>query len=353
MEQFTGHNYNEMIDKDSKILVTGGTGFLGAHILQALVKAGYQQVWVAKRPDSPMDLIQHLVEDLQFCDADINDLPGLYENVEGKDVIIHAAGFVSFVKSDKELLHKINVDGTANIVNVALEKGIKKFIHISSVASLGRSGKEVLIDESAKWNNSKLNSNYAFSKYRGELEVWRAYHEGLPVVILNPSLILGSGYWNKGTGNIVKQVYRGLPYYPPGINGIVDARDVADMCVLLMESTISGERFLCNGGNIEFKYFFEKIAQNLNVKAPKRKLPGFLKELTWRIFAIGAFFAGNKPTVTKETLRSSFNRTKYDNSKSVKELGFKYRAMDETIAYTCDAFKQAIKEGKSYTSVGY
>ena len=340
-----------MINKNSKIVVTGGTGFLGAHILQALVNEGYQHIWVAKRAESPMHLIEHLADKLILSDTELNDVPGMYELIKGKDVVIHAAGFVSFVKSDKEAMYKVNVEGTANMINVALENNIKKFIHISSVAALGRTGKEDLIDEGSKWVSNKLNSNYSYTKYQSELEVWRGYQEGLPVVIFNPSLIIGPGFWNRGTGNIIKQVDRGLPYYPPGINGIVDARDVAKLCMLALESEINGERYICNGGNIGFRQLFEKIAKNLGVNAPKKKLPVFLKEVTWRIFSVLALISGNKPTVTKETLRNSFNQTKYDNSKSLKDFDFTYRSIDETIEHTCKAYKLSKKEGKDFASV--
>jgi len=179
-----------MIRKDSKILVTGGTGFVGAHILSALYHAGYTKLWTNKRKNSQLTLIEMLETPVQVVEANLNDLTAMTDLIKEVEYVIHAAAMVSFVSSDKNEMFRTNVEGTADVVNISLQEGIKKLVHISSVAAIGRTGKKEPTNENDKWVSARLNTNYARSKHLAEKEVWRGYQEGLPVVIFNPSLIL-------------------------------------------------------------------------------------------------------------------------------------------------------------------
>lgn len=338
--------------KDTKILVTGGTGFIGAHIVHALVQAGYQHILVSKRKNSPLHLLEKVKDRIELVEAALEDLTDMTSLVEKVDVIVHAAAMVSFVSSDKKSMLKTNVEGSANLVNIALDKQIKKFIHISSVAALGRTRKNQRIDENHKWVPGKLNTNYAISKYQAELEIWRGYQEGLSVVILNPSIVIGPGYWSQGSAKLIQQVYKGLPFYPPGSTGFVDVRDVADLVLKALESDVSGERFVCNGFNLSYREFFQKVANGLGVKAPRKKLSPWLRTIAWRYFAFQALIVGKKPVVTRESMMTSFNDFSYSNQKSIDTFQFSYRSMEDSIDHTCSLFLKSLEEGKDFAFIG-
>ena len=332
-----------MENKENKILITGGTGFLGSYIIRTFLKAGYRNIFITKRKESRLDLIRDELDKITVIDTHINDLMGMEAAMEGVDTVIHAAALVSFVPEDESELFKTNVEGTETIVNVCLTAKIKKLIFVSSVAALGRLKDEKLINEQNKWVPSNLNTQYAKSKYLAEQHIWRGKEEGLDVAIINPSLVIGPGFWNSGSSNIFKTVYKGLPFYPPGNTGVVDVRDVAAMILSIFEKDISGERIISSGGNISYQSLFEKIAISLGVNPPKRKLSRILGSVAWRIIKIQSWILGNRPTITQESMRTSFNSFYYDNTKSVELLGYKYYEIDQTIEASCQSFLNSKK----------
>jgi nucleoside-diphosphate-sugar epimerase len=332
----------------ARVLVTGGTGFIGAHIIRALIAAGYQHIFCTHRKNSRFELLDGILDQVELVETDISDLTGLIDCLSTMDYIVHAAAVISFDPSDKAMMYKTNVEGTANIVNIALESPVKKMVHLSSIAALGRSTSREPIDENAKWVPGKMNSYYALTKNLAEREVWRGYQEGLPVVILNPSNVIGPGFWQNSTPRLVDQVYRGLPYFPPGTNGFVDVRDVAEMTVLALESGINGERIICNGENATFEQVFRTMATTLKVTPPTRVLPAYLGGLIWRYFTIRSWFTGRKAMVTRETLRTACHSFTYDNSKSKDLFGFRYRELNDTIQHTCNAYLDSMKAGRDY-----
>jgi dihydroflavonol-4-reductase len=178
------------------ILITGGTGFLGAYIIRALVEKGYGVRAIRRHNNFPSYIPKEIFDKVEWVEGDILDVVSLEDAMEGVDTVIHSAAIVSFTKREQKKMYKINVEGTANVVNIALEKNIKRFVHISSIAALGRKENGGHIDEEKKWEESRINTHYAKSKYKAELEVWRGISEGLNAVILNPSTILGYGTMN-------------------------------------------------------------------------------------------------------------------------------------------------------------
>jgi dihydroflavonol-4-reductase len=332
-----------------KILVTGANGFAGSYIVRRLVESGYQHIFAGVRTGSSMEMLKGLEDQVMMTDLDILDLCRLEEVIKEVDVVIHTAAIVSFDPKMRDKMYKVNIEGTANLVNVCLDKPLEKFIHISSVAALGRLKNHLTLDETTKWAVSPYNSHYAISKYLGEQEVWRAFFEGLPVAIINPSLILGAGSWNKGSINIVDTIYKGVGYYPIGTTGIVDVRDVAAMTVMLLESDITGERFICNGSNISYRELFIKIAGYLNVSAPAKPLNPWLSGIAWRLEAMKHLFTGKQLTVTRETLMTSAMSLEYDASRAMEKLGMTFRN-DETIIHdTCGSFLEAVQAGKTFS----
>jgi dihydroflavonol-4-reductase len=340
-----------MNQKTERVLVTGGTGFIGAHIVRALIEAGYEHIFCTYRSDSRLDLLNGIRDKIELVQMDVNDLVAVIDIMSSMDYVIHAAAVVSFNTSDKKLMLKTNVEGTGNIVNIALESSIRKMVYISSIAALGRTVSQELIDETAKWIPSKFNTNYAISKYQAEREVWRGYQEGLPVIILNPTQVVGPGFWQKGSPRIIHHIFNGLPYYPPGINGFVDVRDVAKMVVLALESPIYGERIICNAENTSFENVFQQVAKELDVKPPRKTLPIAFIGLARRYFLFKSWFTGQKPIVTRESLRTAYHSFSYDNTKSRELFGMDYRKLEDTIQHTCRLYLDAVEAGRDYANL--
>jgi nucleoside-diphosphate-sugar epimerase len=335
------------------IAVSGATGFLGAHVVCNLL-LNKQQVKAFKRKNSSLNefnLIfkyripdsrqqQILLQYLQWVEADILDIPSLDEALNNVHTIYHCAALVSFYQKDYNKLMQVNITGTANMVNMALIKGIKKFCYASSVAALGRKKSGELITENAKWEPGKLNTNYAISKYKAELEVWRGKEEGLEVYIVNPTVILGIGDFNKGSNKLIKTVMKGLPFYTHGVNGYVDVEDVANAMCLLVQKELSGERYIIVGECLQNKELFYAIADAANVKRPPYRITKFTAEIAWRVAAVLRVFFGFNLDITKETARSSQNKSFYSNQKYINATGYKFKPIKETIANCINFIKQ-------------
>lgn len=334
-----------MTDKNaSLILVTGGTGFLGSYLIRLLIQNGYK-VRALKRPSSPMELLPETAGKVEWAEGDVTDIVSLEDAFSGVTHVMHCAAISSFHPRDAERLVRTNIHGTTNVVNIALETGVQKMIHVSSIAAFGRSKERPRMDETARWVQSSGNTRYAMSKYLSEQEVWRAHAEGLPVAIVNPSVILGSGFWDAGSPRFFAQIDHGLKFCPTGHSGFVDVRDVARFMLLLLESDISGERFILNADNIPFRELFERIAGELGVSAPSIKVTPLLAELAWRVEWLKEKLLGVEPVVTKESARSSVSSYEYDNAKSRSVFGFQYRPLAETIRETAKQYLEAKKEG--------
>lgn len=323
------------------ILVTGGAGLLGTALIKLLLEQGepLRVIYHTTRPVAAEHPLINLVQ------ADILDVIALEEAMNGITHIFHCAGFVSFAPADAQQLYRINVEGTANIVNAALEANVKKIVHVSSVAALGRIREGQTINESMQWTPETSNSKYGHSKYLGEMEVWRGVAEGLEAIVVNPVIILGEGNWDKGSTKIFKSAYEAFPYYTGGITGFVDARDVAMAMVMLMNSSITDERFILSAENKSYHALFNMIAKAFGTKPPSKKVTPFMAGLFWRIQKFKSRFSGNKPLVTKETTRSALAKVYFDNSKLLKALpGFQYRPLENTVADTCVALQQKINK---------
>ncbi len=325
--------------KDDLILVTGGTGFLGSYVLRMLVQRGLR-VCALRRAESRMELVQEVADKIAWVETDVNDVLNLDAAFEGVTHVFHCAAMVSFHPRDVRRMMQINVEGTANIVNLALEHQVKKLVHVSSIAALGRTKERPDLDEAAKWVTSKANSQYAISKYLAEQEVWRGQAEGLTTAIVNPAIILGSGFWELGSARFFKQVADGLKFAPIGRSGFVDVRDVADFMIRLMESDVSGERYVLSAENVDYKRFFQLIADALHTKAPFIKVTPLLAEVAWRVEWLKEKIIGGDPMVTKESARASVSRFFYHNEKSL-SFGFQYRPLEQTIRETAAQFLTA------------
>lgn len=314
------------------ILVTGGAGLLGSELIRQLLSEGYSVKAIYNKTPLP-NFNSNLLQQFQ---CDILDIIGLEEAMQDVDQVYHCAAIVSFEPSRKQEMLKINIEGTTNIVNAALNTGIKKLVHVSSVAALGRIRENEVVNESMNWTEESNNSIYGLSKYLGELEVWRGVGEGLDAVIVNPVIILGKGDWHTGSSQIFKTVHDEFPWYTEGATGFVDVRDVAAAMIALMESNISSERFIISGENKTYREIFNLIADAFGKKQPQKKVSPFMAQVVWRMEAIKSWFTGKKPLLTRETAATAMANVQFDNSKLLKFLpGFKYRPMLETIKDAC------------------
>ena len=328
------------------ILITGITGLLGAHLAATLIMNN-QKVRGFARASSKKDVLQKVFSYYQIEDrlseidwkiGELSDIFSIEEALAGIDTCYHSAAMVSFAPQDKNEMMKINVEGTTNMVNAALYMKTAKFCFVSSTAAFGVSHNTDIITEKINWKNSPYNSNYAISKYLSEKEVWRAYEEGLNTVIVNPSIILGPGNWESGSGNIFKTCSKGLKFYTEGSNGFVDVRDVVNMMISLCEKEKFGEKYIISGHNLKLKELFGSIQEKLGVAQPTIKAGKFATEIAWRWEWLKSLIIGNKPLITKETVRNAHLTRNYDNSKSVKDTGLNYRMMEDTIDYNCQLF---------------
>ena len=314
------------------ILVTGGAGLLGKSLIEQLLLNGEKVKAIYNKTPISNEANPNLV--LEQCD--ILDVYSLEDAMENISEVYHCAGLVSFNSKEEKKLYSINVEGTANVVNAALNAGVKKFVHVSSVAALGRIRPGELINEKMEWTPETSNSQYGYSKYLGEMEVWRGVAEGLNAVVINPSIILGVGNWNEGSTKIFKSVYDEFPWYTDGVSGFVDVRDVAATMIALMKSDITSEKFIVSAENISYQHLFNLIAKAFNKKEPSKKVTPLIASLTWRLENIKSRFTGSSPLLTKETAHTAMTKVEYNNSKLLQALPqFKYTPISQTISTIC------------------
>ena len=326
------------------IFVTGGTGLVGSHILLRLAKEG-MPFKALKRETSSLQICENvfshyaakeLFAKINWETGDVNDIPSLENAMEDCSRVLHCAAIVSFHPAEVELMRKVNIEGTANVVNIALSKGIKKLGYVSSIAALGRNSTVGIVDEECYFKATKLDSNYALSKYYAEQEVWRASQEGLDVVIVNPSVILGPGDWNKGSSQIFQRIHKGLKFYTTGSTGYVDVVDVANSLIALLFSEVKNERFIVNGTNLKYRDCFNRIADGFGKPHATIKVTPFLKEIAWRVEGFRSFITGENPLLTQETANSAMTNGTYSTAKIKSAIEFQFTDIDSTIKKYCD-----------------
>lgn len=327
------------------ILITGANGLIGSQIARLLLEKGHS-LRALKRPNSNLGLLQDVEQQIEWVLGDVLDVASLDKAFEGVQYVVHTAALVSFAPNERAQMYAVNVTGTANVVNACLNSDVQKLIYVSSVAALGRpsvhgqaNGATALIDETQKWEESPLNSHYAKSKYGAELEVWRGVAEGLNVVVVNPSVVLGEGDWHRSSTQLFKYVYDQKPFYTEGFVNYVDGKDVARAVVELTFSESKNERFILNAGTCSYRDLFGIMAAEFHKKAPAWRVSPALIPIVWRIEALRSWLTGKAPLITRETAKTARSRTIYDASKIKKELGFEFTPLNETVRRVC-AFLQ-------------
>lgn len=321
-----------------KVLITGATGLVGSAVARKFLSENHE-VFALARPGADKRLLSDTNPHLTWVEGDILDILSLEKAIEQVDYVVHTAAVVSFVPRDRKMMYKVNAEGTANVVNVCLKYKTGKLCHVSSIAAIGRpdprkqaAGQAVVLNEDQRWEDSPENSEYAKTKHLAELEVWRGIAEGLNAVIVNPTLILGEGDWDKSSTQIFRYVYRQKPFYTEGIANVVDVKDVAEIVYRLSLSDITGERFLLNAGSISYHNLFNLIADKMRRRRPSFKVGPGLAGVIWRIEAVRTWLLGTKPLITKETAQSAARKITYDNAKIRKALDFQFQSVEETVS---------------------
>ncbi len=321
------------------ILVTGASGFLGSELVKQLVANG-ESVRIIVRPSSDISHLASIKDKIEIMEGDILDVPSLEIAMDGIEKIYHSAAVIGYDDSFYDSMYKCNIEGTANVVNVALTKGIKKLLHVSSIAAIGGKPND-LISEETKWEKNEWTTHYGITKMLAEREVWRAEQEGLEVVMVNPGIILGSSSnENKATMRVFKRIASGkMPFYSNGTNGFIDVRDVAKICIQLMNSPVHSERFILINQNLSFKDYFERIAKRLNVQPPKRALNKTLGNVFLFADWMASTLSRRKRSFTKEIFKVSMEHFEYSNEKIKRQLDYTFIPFDETI----DTIAQQLK----------
>lgn len=329
------------------ILVTGATGLVGSHLLYHLSQEN-SAILAMYRSENKLKKVQEVFSfytsdvaqyfsKIKWIKADITDVSSL-ETIFSSDEIshvYHCAALVSFDSKDYHKMRQTNIDGTANIVNISIAKKVKKLCFVSSIAAVGDSVKKQPITEENEWSSESEKSGYAITKHGAEMEVWRASQEGIDVVIVNPGIILGSGFFNEGSSKLFSQIKNGFKFYTEGVTGFVGVKDVVKVMINLMQSNIINERFILVSENKSFKDVFYKIADELKVKRPSIRVNKALTSIFWRLDWVLTKVTRKKPLLTRNSARSSHNKECYSSEKIKKTLNFKFETIDEVITETC------------------
>jgi dihydroflavonol-4-reductase len=325
------------------ILVTGGTGLTGAHILLHLLENHPQNVRAIYRDEKSIlrtkSLFSHyhkneLFEKIDWIQADLLDIPALESAFEDIDYVYHCAAVISFDPNDEELIRKTNIEGTANIVNCCLAYNIKKLCHVSSMAALGdlKEGQaHSVIDEETEWNPEKPHSDYAISKYGGEMEIWRGQQEGLNVVVVNPGIIIGPPLWESGSSKLFSLVANGHPFFTYGTMGFVSVTDVAKIMILLMNTDISDERFILSSETLSYKDVFFMVADAMKKKRPHIHAKPWMTSIGWKLDWLLSAVSGHKRIISKDDSKTIHAKATYSNEKIRTALHYEFTKISDAV----------------------
>jgi len=348
-DEINKHSSNlNTLSKDQKgiVLVTGGTGFIGSYIIKNLVEKGHAVRAIRRTKKLPFYIATEILNKVEWVEGDVLDIVSLNNAMQGVDSIVHSAALVSFSKKERNEMYHVNVEGTANTVNAAIENKIKRCLHISSVAALGRTTRAETVTEQKKWEANKNNTHYAISKHHSELHIWRGFAEGLEGVIINPSTVLGYGNWHQSSCAIFKNAYREFPWYTKGVNGFVGVEDVAETAVQLLFSEITQKKFIVNAENWSFEHLFKTIADGFHKKPPHKHATKTMGEIAWRIERFKEIITGKKALLTRETAKVAHSKTSFDSNALLKALPhFQFTPLEKVIKNACEIYVQALERG--------
>lgn len=328
------------------ILITGSTGLVGRHLLLALILKG-DKVRALYRSENKKNEVLHFLAFakadshehlIEWILGDITEIPSL--SVVFKDVthVYHCAALISFDPYEFKRLTKINVEGTANVVNLCLSNNVDKLIHLSSIATLAKLPNSPITEENY-WDPDAKNSVYGLTKNGAEMEVWRGTEEGLDAIIFNPGIILGEGSYTDGSGSLFQHVIKEKSYYPRGGSAVIDVKDLVELMIRAMASTITQERYLTIAHNVSYQELFEKIAQKLNKKPQKISLSNTLLMLINGLDFIRGLIT-RKRAITKIGYQTLQTITVYSNNKISEDFNYTFKSLESTLARIASHIKE-------------
>jgi len=320
-------------------LITGITGLVGSHLAihllesKTAVRGVYRTLKSIEKTKQVFEYYNksHLFDKIDWVEADILDISSLENAFQNIQYVYHCAGLISFDPNDEEQLRKINVEGTANIVNFCLSKKVNKLCFISSIAALGDPINHQKINEETDWNPEKDHSDYAISKYGAEMEVWRAQQEGLSTIIVNPGVIIAPPFWKNGSGEIFEKVKKGLKFYTNGSTGFVTITDVILILTQLMKSNIESEKYILVAQNWSYKDLVFKIATAFKVKKPNIEATKLATTIAYKVDWIFTTFFMQKRKLSKLMAKSLHQKDLYDNQKIVNTLNYSFEDIEKYI----------------------
>lgn len=320
------------------VLVTGANGLIGSFICRKLLAEGYK-IKALKREHSDLKLLEDIQHHITWVTGDLLQVGEIKEYLLGIEQVIHCAAVVSFDSKHEDLMRRVNVESTANLINTSLQMGVKRFLHVSSIASVGKDKLSNISTEETQWIEGEKNTAYARSKHQSELEVWRGWAEGLNTVIINPSLVLGPGVWEKSSTQVFKYIWEENRFYTEGKVNYVDVRDVAEVAVRLLGSELRGERFIVNAGSVTYKELFDTIAREFDKRPPSIRVKGLMIKLAIMMDKVRTLLTSGSPLVTDELEQVSKNQHTYDNAKIKQALDMEFADFESTVRWCCQQLK--------------
>jgi|GEM_PF-1433917 len=332
-----------MIDKNQSVLVTGGTGFIGSYIIRKLITEGFTKVHAIQRSTSSFDLIPSAIrEKVTWHICDMTDFDELDRLVIGKEVIIHCAAVVSFWPRQYEMMHKINHLAVKRLVEIAEKHQVEHFVHLSSVEALGH--QEEWNNEESAYDESTALSEYSIAKHRGDLEIQSS---SLNYTIYHPGFVLGGGHWEKAPLSFIKMIYDGMRFYPSGMIGLVDVRDIAQVLVdNLKNKSMYKSQYILVSDNVKHQYYFEEVARHLQLTGKFRRLKEPIISIAVFVESMKARFTKVAPLITRETYAISTKNLRYDNQKIANAIQFEFRTVEESLEDLCRCFMDTYPKQK-------
>jgi len=345
------------------ILVTGGTGLVGAHLLLHLLENGAENLRALYRKEAHIQKTKSifnlykksdLFPKIDWVQGDITDIPSLEIAFQNIKFVYHCAAKISFNPNEENLLRKVNIEGTANIVNFCIDKKVKKLCHVSSIAALGDlanrqaglSQNETVVSETSEWNPEVVHSDYAISKYGAEMEVWRGHQEGLEVIIVNPGVIFGPAAsqqeWNQGSCAFFTSIKKGFPFYTLGSTGYVAVTDVVKIMHQLMVSDCNGERFSILAENRTYKDIISTIAEKIGASTPTLEAKPWILDLSWRLDWLFSLVFRTKRKLSKHAVQSLLNTDLISNEKIKNQLNYTFEPIDLYLDIVAGYFKRSV-----------
>lgn len=326
-------------------LVTGATGIVGSHVVLALLQNN-EPVLATRQKNSDISKTEklfsyytpdykQLFQKIKWLELNLSDLFAIEDALAEVTAVYHCAGSVSFLKADKKKMVEVNETGTRNLVNACLGKNIKAFCYVSSIATINNLDHKSALNEEVFWKTSGKESDYAFSKYNGEREVWRGIEEGLNAVIVNPGLILSPGFWDQSSSKLFETCYRGNSFYTEGTSAYVAASDVANCMIALVNKKCFGQRYILVENNYSFLQIFSLIQSAFHKKAPGIKLSRAVLKFVSKLESILCLFSGKSPKLGAGIVNAAFNQQLFDNTKVKSELACEFRSTAQVIAEIC------------------